>query len=49
LFQLSAIPLAVSDSKGVLAFKDALTLEHVEIIKAIKNERRDSLKDIFEL
>jgi glutamate dehydrogenase (NADP+) len=49
LLQLGATPLAVSDSKGVLVFKDGLTLEDVEIIKAIKNEHRVPLKKISEL
>jgi glutamate dehydrogenase (NADP+) len=49
LLQLGATPLAVSDSKGVLVFKDGLTFEHVEIIKALKNDHRVPLKKISEL
>jgi glutamate dehydrogenase (NADP+) len=49
LIQLGAIPLAVSDSKGVLLFKEGLTIEHLEIIKKLKNEHRVSLSKIAEL
>jgi glutamate dehydrogenase (NADP+) len=45
LIQLGAIPLSCSDSKGVLLFKDGMTLEHVEAMNALKTQRRLPLSE----
>jgi glutamate dehydrogenase (NADP+) len=48
LIQLGAIPVSCSDSKGVLLFKDGMTQEHVEAVKAIKATRGLTLETIKE-
>jgi glutamate dehydrogenase (NADP+) len=49
LLQLGAIPLGVSDSRGVLVFKNGLTFEHLQVIKALKNEHRVPISKISEI
>jgi glutamate dehydrogenase (NADP+) len=45
LIQLGAIPLSCSDSKGVLVFKDGMTLEHVAAMNKLKGTLRLPLSD----
>ena len=49
LLQLGAIPISCSDSKGAILFKDGMTKEHLDAIKAIKTVHRTSLFKIKEL
>jgi glutamate dehydrogenase (NADP+) len=43
LIELGAIPISVSDSKGVLLFKDGMTKEHVDAMNKLKSEMHGSL------
>jgi glutamate dehydrogenase (NADP+) len=45
LIQLGAIPLTCSDSKGVLLFKDGMTLEHVDAMNTLKTQLRLPLSE----
>lgn len=45
LIQLGGIPISCSDSKGVLLFKDGMTLEHVEAMNKLKSVLRKPLSE----
>jgi glutamate dehydrogenase (NADP+) len=49
LIQLGAIPVSCSDSHGALLFKDGMTVEHLDAVKAIKCVHRCGLDKIKEL
>jgi glutamate dehydrogenase (NADP+) len=45
LLQLGAIPISCSDSRGVLIFRDGMTMEHLEAMNKLKNEMRLPLSE----
>jgi glutamate dehydrogenase (NADP+) len=45
LIQLGAIPVSCSDSKGVLIFKDGMSLEHVDAMNTLKTDLRLPLSE----
>jgi len=49
LLELGAIPVSVSDSHGVIIFKDGMTQEHLKAVMHIKNVARTSLDKMAEL
>jgi glutamate dehydrogenase (NADP+) len=45
LLQLGAIPISCSDSRGVLLFRNGMTMEHLEAMNLLKTEKRLPLSE----